>query len=251
MKWILKRIIYLVIFGGVLFIPLVVLTDRTGDHSEAGDDTGFMDSISSWLDEVGNSISSIFSGDEKTAPTLNDPAMTTPDPDGQSPHLDGGIFSDIGQILSFDTTPKDIANRWALVSFHVKNNGLHSYRVPVVTGEKQDDLAGAITYLFDEHEKLQRIEFLGYTEDASTLITVMKQKFHMTQRPSRPGALFVKSRHKLPISALRIVRPEVINASSESSGLEVRFELNRAHLGTTLSDEFRQLLATDRNGSQI
>ena len=177
--------------------------------------------------------------------------MTTPDPDGQSPHLDGGLFSGIDQILSFNTTPTDIANRWALVSFHVKDDGLRSYRVPVVTGEKQDDLAGALTYLFDEQEQLQRIEFLGFTKDASTLINVMKQKFRMTRRPSPREALYVKSRNKLPVSALRISKSDVINAAAESPSLEVRFELNRLHFGAILSDVFRQLLATDKNGLKI
>ena len=120
-----------------------------------------------------------------------------------------------------------------------------------MTGEERDDLAGSLTYLFNEHEQLQRIEFLGYTQDASTLINVMTKKFRMTQRPSVLEALYVKSLNKLPVSALRITRPAVVNTSTVPPLLEIRFELNKVRLGAILSNSFRQLLAADKSAPQI
>ncbi len=251
MKWILKRLVYLAMFGGVLFIPLVILTGGTGETSPSSADSGFLDSISKWFEESGNSIRSLLSDDKTEVATITEVAKTTPDPDGLSPHLDGGVFYGIEQILNFETTPQDITNRWARISFHVNYNGFHSYRVPVVTGEERDDLAGSLTYLFNEHEQLQRIEFLGYTQDASTLINVMTKKFRMTQRPSVLEALYVKSLNKLPVSALRITRPAVVNTSTVPSLLEIRFELNKVRLGAILSNSFRQLLAADKSAPQI
>ena len=142
MKWILKRLVYLAMFGGVLFIPLVILTGGTGETSPSSADSGFLDSISKWFEESGNSIRSLLSDDKTEVATITEVAKTTPDPDGLSPHLDGGVFYGIEQILNFETTPQDITNRWARISFHVNYNGFHSYRVPVVTGEERDDLAG-------------------------------------------------------------------------------------------------------------
>ena len=251
MKWILKRLVYLVMFGGILLIPLVILTGGPEDTSESSKGSGVLDSISKWFEDSGNSIHSLFLDEAHEVATIADAAKTTPDPDGLSPHLDGGVFYGINQIINFETTPQDITNRWARISFHVKYNGLHSYRVPVVTGEERDDLAGSLTYLFNEHEELQRIEFLGYTQDASTLINVMKKQFRMTKRPSALEALYVKSLNKLPVSALRITRPKVVNTSTTPPLLKIRFELNKVRLGAILSDSFRQLLAADKSGSEI
>ncbi len=251
MKWVLKRFIYLVMFGGVLFIPLVIFSGGSPDRSDSTDGNGIIGSIGSWFEEAGNSISSFFSSDQSEPETIEDFAMTTPDPDGQSPHLDGGVFSGIEEILRFKISPQEITNRWARVTFHIQTDGLHSYRVPVVTGESSDDLAGALTYLFDQHKKLQRIEFHGSTQDTSTLIDIMKQKFRMTKRPSPLEALYVKSQYKLPVSALRIVRPPLTSTTTESPTFEVRFELNRLYPGATLSDSFRKLIDSDRTGSRI
>ena len=254
MKWILKRLIYLVMFGGVLLVPLALLTvnSSSGEASNSSKDgDGILDSLGSWFSDTGQSISSFFRGDQNEVATINDASMTTPDPDGLSPHLDGGVFSGIDQILDFDITPSAITNRWARVSFHVREDGFHSYRVPVVTGEEKDDLAGSLTYLFNENEQLQRIEFLGYTKNIDTLVRVMKHKFSMTRRPSPIQALYVKSQNKLPVSALRVIHPDVVKTSANSTTYEIRFELNRLHLGATLSDSFRRILATDRRRDQI
>ena len=63
MKWIFKRLVYLAMFGGVLFIPLVILTGGTGETSQSRADSGFLDSISKWFEESGNSIRSLLSDD--------------------------------------------------------------------------------------------------------------------------------------------------------------------------------------------
>ena len=251
MKWLLKRFIYLAMFGGVIFIPLVLFTGGTSTDAQTEESDGILNSISIWLQETGDSIEAFFSDDESPPKTIEDVAMTTPNPDGQSPHLDGGLIMSIEEILDFHITPKQITNRWARVSFHVQDNGLHSYRVPVVTGEKQDDLAGSLAYLVDENEKLQRIDFLGFTHDPSTLIEVMKREHRMTKRPSHVQALYIKSQNKLPVSALRIIASEIISTSAPANPLKVRLELNRLHLGATLSDSFRALLKADKQGEQI
>ena len=250
MKWILKRLLYLAMFGGVIFVPLVIFSGGT-TTGDAEDSTSILDSISNWFDSTNDSISAFFSGDDSNVSTIEDAAMTTPDPDGSSPHLDGGVFSGIEQVLDFKITPAEITSRWARVSFHVQDSGLHSYRVPVVTGEDPDDLAGSLTFLFDRHDKLQRLEFLGFTHDPSTLIILMKNKFRMTQRPSSIHTLLIKSQNKLPVSALRIVAPTVVSTSDHSEPLEIRFELNRLKLGATLSESFRRMLKTDQSRQQI
>ena len=79
----------------------------------------------------------------------------------------------------------------------------------------------------------------------------MTKKFRMTQRPSVLEALYVKSLNKLPVSALRITRPKVVNTSTTPPLLKIRFELNKVRLGAILSDSFRQLLAADKSAPQI
>ena len=103
MKWILKRLVYLVMFGGILFIPLVILTGGPEDTSQSSEGSGFLDSISKWFEESGNSIRSLFLVEDTKVATITDAAKTTPNPDGLSPHLDGGVFYGIDQIINFET----------------------------------------------------------------------------------------------------------------------------------------------------
>ncbi|HCA50514.1 MAG TPA: hypothetical protein DEP12_08920, partial [Planctomycetaceae bacterium] len=69
MKWLLKRFIYLAMFGGVIFIPLVLFTGSTSTDSQTEESDGILNSISTWLQETGDSIEAFFSDDESAPKT--------------------------------------------------------------------------------------------------------------------------------------------------------------------------------------
>ncbi len=90
--------------------------------------------------------------------------------------LEGPAVTDLAEVIRFDITPSWLTGRWPRVmNARHEAGSLQAYRVPLVTGHKAEDLAGALTYFFTEDQKVQRIEFQGQTGDARPLIEPPRQ----------------------------------------------------------------------------
>ncbi len=98
---------------------------------------------------------------------------------------------DAGSVFNFDVTPEWILARWPSVSTGLSQLQLEGYRVPLVTGTSQQDLAGALTYYFDAKQRLQRINFVGISGDPRPLIGLLSDRFHMTRRLANDPGLVV------------------------------------------------------------
>ncbi len=96
----------------------------------------------------------------------------------------------LDEILRFDITPEAVVSRWPRVSTGLADLELMGYRVPLVTGAGQADLAGSLTYYFDQHRQLRRIMFKGTTGDLAALRMVLS-RFGMVHRPTNDPALMV------------------------------------------------------------
>lgn len=96
----------------------------------------------------------------------------------------------LDEILRFDITPEAVVARWPRVSTGLSDLQLMGYRVPVVTGAGQADLAGSLTYYFDQQRQLRRIMFKGTTGDLAALRGVLS-RFGMVHRPTNDPALMV------------------------------------------------------------
>lgn len=96
----------------------------------------------------------------------------------------------LDEILRFDITPEAVVSRWPRVSTGLADLELMGYRVPLVTGSGQADLAGSLTYYFDQHRQLRRIMFKGTTGDLAALRGVLS-RFGMVHRPTNDPALMV------------------------------------------------------------
>jgi hypothetical protein len=98
---------------------------------------------------------------------------------------------DAGSVFNFEVTPEWILARWPSVSTGLSHLQLEGYRVPLVTGTTQQDLAGALTYYFDSKQKLQRISFIGVSGDPRPLIGLLSNRFHLTRRLANDPGLVV------------------------------------------------------------
>lgn len=96
----------------------------------------------------------------------------------------------LDEILRFDITPEAVVSRWPRVTTGLADLELMGYRVPLVTGAGQADLAGSLTYYFDQRRQLRRIMFKGTTGDLSALRAVLG-RFGMVHRPTNDPALMV------------------------------------------------------------
>jgi hypothetical protein len=82
----------------------------------------------------------------------------------------------------------------------------------LVSGTREDDLAGALTYYFDARQRVQRITFLGSTGDADKLIGLLAGRFRFGRRLTNHPGLF---RYEVPETKgpaksfleLRLARP--------------------------------------------
>ncbi len=114
---------------------------------------------------------------------------------------------DASSVFDFQITPEWIVAHWPAVSTGLAQLQLEGYRVPLVTGTAQHDLAGSLTYYFNAEQKLQQITFVGTTGDPRPLIGLLVTRFHLTRRlVNDPGLVVYEAVHSnnQPASSLQI-----------------------------------------------
>ena len=160
-------------------------------------------------------------------------AQTTPSPIPNvplEPSLEGAPVADLTQVLRFDVTTGWITSRWPRVSSSLAELQLQGYRVPLVTGTKQDDLAGVLTYYFNPRQQVQRITFFGTTGNAHKLVDLVTRRFGFVRRiANNPGMSFyeIPERHRRPSSVLEIRPTRVLRSSQPLQRFEVALAIER------------------------
>ncbi|OHB78330.1 MAG: hypothetical protein A2V98_20510 [Planctomycetes bacterium RBG_16_64_12] len=110
--------------------------------------------------------------------------------DAQGP-LEGAPVQELEEVLRFDLTPDWVVRRWPRVSAGLSYLELQGYRVPLVTGTAEDDLAGALTYYFTPRQQLQRITFHGATGNARKLVDLVTSRFGFARRLTNDASVFL------------------------------------------------------------
>ena len=122
---------------------------------------------------AGQSLSSVFDtsaagpaseSEVEALAMADDEVMAVPGPD----------VMHFGQIFRFDLTPDHVMQRWQRVSAGLSDMDLHGYRVPLVTGIEETDLAGSLTYYFDPKQRVRRIAFFGTTANPTRLVEFLQ-----------------------------------------------------------------------------
>lgn len=153
--------------------------------------------------------------------------------------LEGPAVADLAEVLRFDITPAWLTQRWPRVmnARHAAGT-LQAYRVPLVTGAKPTDLAGSLTYYFDEEQKLQRIQFQGNTGDATTLVDFLSRQHKFERRSSGdPSQMVYDARRDGRATSQLIVRNSpLIDASVPQSRFRVELTLERPSEHRIFSD---------------
>lgn len=149
-------------------------------------------------------------------------------PGEELPPVSAKVHS-FADVFRFDITPTQIINVWPRVATDVAQPPLSGYRVALVTGTRIDDLAGSLTYFFDDHQRLQRISFYGTTGDWQRLAQFAAQQYGLAQRPSQePGEwLFTFTRFDNVESVMSITTPEVVTADQPHLRYQVYLDLQR------------------------
>ncbi len=116
----------------------------------------------------------------QTAPSVT-PTTTTKLP------VEGVRFHSIAEVLRFDVTKEWVYNNWPRKSTGLADAELFGVRVPLVTGTGYGDLAGSLTYQFNQQGQVQHIVFHGRTADTTQLIQFLSATYHFERRDALPG----------------------------------------------------------------
>lgn len=172
-------------------------------------------------------------GGSPSAPVGTNPAdsaMLPPDmvaPEMLGPRIDGHPVFDPAEVFRFDVTPAWIMSRWARV-MTVSSPTMQGYRVPLVTGPTEHDLAGSLTYYFNADQAVQRITFVGTTGDPAALVKLLTERFKFAPAPSNtPGEYLYQIRwHNQPRSEMRLRMSDVVRADMPLRRFDVDLEIN-------------------------
>jgi hypothetical protein len=153
--------------------------------------------------------------------------------------LEGPAVSDLAEVLRFDITPAWLIERWPRVmnARHAAGD-LQAYRVPLVTGPKPGDMAGALTYYFDEEQKLAKIQFQGTTGDANPLANFLIRQYGFERRMAGDPSqmLYDVRRDGRAVGQLVVRNSPLIDASLPQNRFRVELLLQRPSEHRIFSD---------------
>lgn len=130
------------------------------------------------------------------------------------------------ELLRFDITPRWVSTRWPRVSTVPSDTNLVGMRVAVVTGTAIHDVAGSLTYYFDDQQRLMRITLHGETGDDLPLTQFVNSRFNLRSEPALGARTFVARWNGRPMSSLRISHAPVVRADAPRERLRIELELN-------------------------
>ena len=144
--------------------------------------------------------------------------------------LEGLPVRSLDEVFQFGVTPEWIMRRWPRVSTGLAQLQLQGYRVPLVTGTAETDLAGSLTYYFNSQQRLEQIAFRGSTGDARNLVGLLSSRYHLTRRLTNDPSLALYEAARSdgqPSSAMRIQAAAIIKANQPHERFEVQLVLQR------------------------
>jgi len=151
-------------------------------------------------------------------------------------------IQDLSEVLSFDMTVDQIIQRWPHVSTGLGGPSLQGYRVPLVSGIQEDDVAGALTYYFGSDRRVHRITFSGTTGDADKLIGVLMKKHGLVRHATADAGVYLyrSNWNGSPVAELSIRPRPVLRADVPHRRFDITLRLDR------FQPRFRQSAVTQR-----
>ena len=148
---------------------------------------------------------------------------------GRPVPIEGYGRYDLAEVLNFDGTPEWVMSRWPRVTVGLADPELQGYRIPLVTGTAEDDVAGSLTYYFDKDRRIKLIHFRGTTGNPNKLIGLVTSRYGFTRQPTSDPSLVlyqVKWNGK-PTSELRIRTARILRASQPHARFQVELAMKR------------------------
>jgi hypothetical protein len=133
----------------------------------------------------------------------------------------------IEQVFRFDVTPQWVTSRWPQVSTVAGDPQQLGLRVALVSGTGAGDVAGSLTYYFDEHHRLQRIIFSGLTDDPRRILAAVVTPYGLKSQPTTDAARYTAGDPREPTSEVVVRHLPLVGAEVEGGRAEVSVDLRR------------------------
>jgi hypothetical protein len=126
----------------------------------------------------------------------------------------------LDEALRFDVTPEWVTGRYTQVSSVIGDSDHLGLRVALVSGTTPTDVAGSLTYYFNQQHQVERLTLYGVTGDHSRLAELMVGKFSLRPTQTKELGLYYGGDVNVPtsmlkVAALPIVRPEAPLAKAQ------------------------------------
>lgn len=159
------------------------------------------------------------------------------------PRLEGPQVRSLDEVFRFNATPHWITANWSRVLTQSDQAGSRSYRVPLVTGSRPQDLAGALTYRFGQDQQVEQIHFRGTTGDPLALETLVTRRFGLVRkRTSDPGLYLYQAKSGGKVTSEMVVRTSpLLTAGNPHSRYSLELLLSRPSDFRALTQDTRPL----------
>jgi hypothetical protein len=137
----------------------------------------------------------------------------------------------LDEAVNWDATIPWILQRWPRVNTSIKDTSgkLRGFRVPLVTGANEDDLAGALTYYFNKENRCTYLTLSGTVGDPRQLVYYLVQRYKFAPKQSpEPGVhVYELGWNGNGKSTLTIKPAQVVRSSTPHLRYQVELEMNR------------------------
>jgi hypothetical protein len=131
------------------------------------------------------------------------------------------------EAIRFNLTPEWVTSRWPRVTAVTGDTSHLGLRVSLVSGTEPTDVAGSLTYYFDQEHQLQRLTLLGVTGDDSRLVALACGQFGMRPTQTLERGLYYGGDVNEPTSSLRVANLPVVKAEAATARVQVALDLKR------------------------
>jgi hypothetical protein len=134
----------------------------------------------------------------------------------------------LAEVLRFDVTREWIYRSWARKSTGLADPELFGVRVPLVTGTGLADVAGSLTYYFNDQGQVQHIKLVGRTADTTQLVRFLVDTYGLERVQAPVGQQVYQVGHGSQVQSRLTTRPEpVLWATSPHASFSLELELER------------------------
>lgn len=149
---------------------------------------------------------------------------------------------DLRNVIRFDVTPDFVYRNFNRVTTVLSDLSYDGLRVPLVSGTQSYDVAGSLTYYFDNNKTIRRIQFQGVTGDAGPLVQLMVQHYRLNPERSLGGQLFTMRWNNRVTSFMHVAPAPVVTAQEPNARFAFFLEINKPSDHYGLSQEAAMML---------